>query len=50
MRYVVRQGDDELFIIPVADGAQVAVGEGATLYPDWDAVLVEHPDAEEPDQ
>ena len=50
MRYVVRQDVDELFIIPVDDGAQVAVGVGATLYPDWDAVLVEHPDAEEPDQ
>ena len=50
MRYVVRQDGDELFIIPVDDGAQVAVGVGATLYPDWDAVLVEHPDAEEPDQ
>ena len=50
MRYVVRQDVDELYIIPIADGAQVAVGAGATLYPDWDAVLVEHPDAEEPDQ
>lgn len=49
MRYVVRQDGDDLFVTPVQDGAQVAVGAGATLYPDWNAVLADYPDAEEPE-
>ena len=48
-KYVARQDGDGLYITEVPSGASVAVGAGATLYETWDDLLVDFPDAEEPE-